>query len=254
MIALSFTVLLGLVVGSFLNVCIYRLPKGLSIITPSSFCPSCGKKLTPLELIPVMGYLLSTGKCRHCGGRISPIYPVVEVLTAALFCLICLKFSLTVEALKYFVLISLLIVVSFIDIETMEISDSITLTGTAFGLAFSFAGLGLKNSLLGAALGFSSIFLLSKLLKAIYGKDAIGDGDATILMMIGSFCGMAGVLFSFYLGFLIGGLVGLAFVVLRTKRLGDAVPFGPYLALGAVIFVLFQRQLIAVCLRMLNIY
>lgn len=242
-IASVFVFFLGLSVGSFLNVCIYRLPRGESIVNPPSRCPSCNARLGVLELVPILGYALSRGRCRHCGVRISVQYPLVEAATAAVFVALFLKFPSTVTVLSYMTLCSALIALAVIDLNSMEVPDSVTVGAGALGAFFSFLKGELAGSLLGAAFGFSVLFLLARLARIVYGREAMGDGDAMIAAMIGAYTGMAGVSVSLLAAFLTGGLAGMFMLISGLKKLGQEVPFGPMIAAGAFVYIFFGEEL-----------
>ena len=234
---LIFVILLGLAVGSFLNVCIYRLPKGLSIVYPPSSCPKCGKKLSLLDLIPVVGYVLLLGRCRNCKEEISFVYPLVEMLTAIFFALLYIKFSFSLDLLFYAIFASLLIVISFIDIETMEIPEVLIWIGCAFGILFSVLRADIVDSFIGAALGFSLIYLISKAAAWVLKREAMGEGDALLALMIGATLGGLGVLVSLYFAFLVGGVIAVVLLLLKKKNIGEEVPLGPMMAAGAMMFI-----------------
>ncbi len=235
-----FVFLLGLSIGSFLNVCIFRTPRGQSIVTPSSRCTSCGMELSVGDLIPVIGYIMLRGRCRGCGEKISVQYPLVELSTAILFTLLYFKFSLSLELIFYMVLVSALSVACLIDLNTMEIPDSVTIPGTMFAIVLSpFIGF-VPDSLLGAAFGFVFIYVLGRIAKLIYKREAVGEGDAMLFMMIGAYMGPVGVIQSLFLSFVVGGVVGLALILLKIKKFGDEVVFGPMAAAGTLMALFFM--------------
>ena len=237
-------VVLGLLVGSFLNVCIYRIPKGKSVIFPPSACPGCDKRLGPLELVPVLSYIFLRGKCRSCGVRISFRYAAVEMLTALLFWLCFWRFGLTPEMGFSIVFTSLLLIAVFIDIDTMELPDGISLACAAVGLIY---GITVKNSLLfsllGATAGFWLMYIIYKAGSAIYKKEAMGGGDIKLVAATGTFLGWQGTLFSVYLAFFLAFIILLPALLTGIKKRQDSVPFGPALAVGAMI-VLFWGSII----------
>lgn len=249
--ALFFILLLGLATGSFLNVCIGRLPRGQSIISPPSHCPNCGKRLSAADLIPVIGFILLEGRCRYCKVSISVQYPLVELLTASIFLLIYLKYSLSLETLSYAVFASFMIVASFIDLNTMEIPDLIAVLGAAFGLFFSLFTGSAINCLLAAALGFSTIHIISIIARLIFRREAVGEGDAYIAMMVGANLGSIGLFEALYLAALIGGAVALLLILLRKKGFGQEIPFVPIMGAASLAYLLFGCQLINWYLGML---
>ena len=230
----------GLLVGSFLNVCIYRIPKGKSIIFPPSSCPGCGKKLSAYELVPVLSFLLQRGRCRGCSGGISIRYPIVEVLTSFLFLLCFWRFGLGLELVFSVIFAGLLLTAVFIDFDTMELPDGISLLCSLLGLAY---GLIVKNSLifsvLGAATGFLLMYIIYKAGSMIYKKEAMGGGDIKLAAATGTFLGWQGVSFSIYLAFFLAFIVLLPALMTGIKKRQDSVPFGPALAAGAMIVLLW---------------
>lgn len=241
-IFLSFV--LGLMIGSFLNVCISRLPKDESIVFPASKCPRCAAPIKAYDNIPLLSYLLLGGKCRSCKEPISLKYPVVELLTGVLTMLFYARWGWN----PYWLAVSLsavyvLIIVSVIDFETMMISDLFPLLLLLLGLAGSpvspcFEGAWLSRlgqSALGAASGAGSIWLLAFAGKAIYKKEAVGEGDIFLMGGIGALCGWQGVLSSVILASFFGSAYGVTLLLMKRADRMSHMPFGPFLALGAVI-------------------
>ncbi|MFN4226771.1 MAG: prepilin peptidase [Candidatus Ratteibacteria bacterium] len=243
--------ILGLFFGSFANVCIYRLPKGKSIIYPGSFCPHCNKPIKWYDNIPVLSYIFLKGKCRNCQKTISPRYPAVELLTGILFLLIFKKFGLSVSTLIYIFLTLCLIIISFIDIDTFLISDVIVIPGIFIGLLISFLFPQIHNmdringflySFTGTILGGGILIFLGIIGKILFKKDAMGGGDVKLLGMIGAFLGWKSVFLTLFFGSLFGTLISLILILLGKKKIEDLVPFGPYLAIGAFISIFFKNN------------
>lgn len=258
--------LLGLIVGSFLNVVIHRLPRGESIVRPRSRCPRCRRPLPWYENLPVLSYLALRGRCRGCGGRISPRYPLVELLTAVLFSLLWLRLAavapgappgtLLVGFLGYAPFLGGLVAAAWIDLGHTILPDEITKPGMWLGplaaLLFPYVvrahftagrlgwgGLGAHaegflGSLLGMTVGAGLIWCVAVAGRWVFRKEAMGFGDVKFLGMIGAFLGPVPALLSFFLACLSGAVVGLLVYALRRRRY---MPFGPYLALGAVLMV-----------------
>ncbi len=246
---MSFIVFLfGAIVGSFLNVCIYRLPREKSIIFPRSFCPSCGKPIKYYDNIPIISYLYLMGKCRHCRARFSIKYPIVELITAALFTLLYIMTGLTVELPVMLLFVSILIVISFIDLEFQIIPDVLSIGGLVVGFFLSLVrtNFGILDSVYGIFLGGGILFAIAYLYQLLRKKEGMGGGDIKLLGMIGSFCGIKGVVFSLMSGSLIGTAVGVPLMFIKGKEEGTgyAIPFGPFLSLGALIFVLAGDRII----------
>lgn len=241
--------ILGLIFGSFANVCIYRLPKGKSIISPGSFCPHCNKSIKWYDNIPVISYILLKGKCRYCKKMISPRYLTVELLTGILFFLIYKKFGISSSTPIYIFLTLCLIIISFIDIDTFLISDIIVIPGIFIGIILSFLFpqihdmdkiSGVLYSLKGTLLGGGILIFLGFIGKLFFKKDAMGGGDVKLLSMIGAFLGWKSVFLTLFFGSLFGTLISLTLILLGKRKFDDYVPFGPYLALGALISIFFK--------------
>ncbi|MFA5097047.1 MAG: prepilin peptidase [Candidatus Margulisiibacteriota bacterium] len=230
----------GLLVGSFLNVCIYRLPRGGSVVFPPSSCVKCGRRLGPLELVPVLSWLLLRGKCAGCGVKISPRYPVVEGLTALLFCLCLWRFGLGIEFGFSIIFVCLLTAAAFIDLDTMELPDSVSLACAVLGL---FYGLAVKNSLLfsvyGAAAGFLMMYAIYRIGSLIYRKEAMGGGDVKLSAAAGALLGWQGIVLAVYLAFFSALLFLIPALISGVKKRQDKVPFGPAIAAGACAALLF---------------
>jgi leader peptidase (prepilin peptidase)/N-methyltransferase len=241
-----FIFVFGLCIGSFLNVCIYRLPASQSIVRPASRCPNCGRSIAFYDNIPLLSYLWLRGRCRHCGTKIALRYPIVEVLGGLFALATFIKFGLTLEALVYFVFIACLMVVTFIDLDHRIIPDIITLPGIPIFFAASFAvsSVGLKDSLLGILIGGGSLFLVAWIYSLLTKKDGMGGGDIKLLAMMGALMGWQGVLFTIFVSSLVGTLSGLVIMLQSHKGMKLAVPFGPFLAIGGITYIFFGAQLI----------
>jgi leader peptidase (prepilin peptidase)/N-methyltransferase len=241
--------LLGLAIGSFLNVCIWRIPRHQSIISPSSRCPSCNSPIRPLDNIPVLSYLLLGGRCRYCKERIALRYPLVEGLNAFLYILIYNRFGAGWHLPFYLVFVSSLIVITFIDLDFQIIPDSITLTGIPVGLvAGSFllpdpflrmSPLGMAPSVIGAAGGFGFFWAV-----AVLSRGGMGGGDVKMMGMVGALMGWKAVFLTTFLGSLAGSAVGVFLIMVKGKGRKSKVPFGPFLALGAVVSLLFGQEIL----------
>ena len=237
----------GLVIGSFLNVCIYRIPIGKSIVYPPSSCPSCNARIKWYDNIPVLSYIALSGKCRNCGSKISPIYPAVELLTGILTLLIFLKYGFSLRTCAFLIFSYALVAGSFIDIKHYIIPDSISLGLIAVGIAFSyFLPIGIKNSFIGAAGGFLLLYLVALLGQIIFKKEAMGGGDIKLLGGIGAFIGIKGVLFTLFFASFLGSIVGILLILIGKKDLTSRLPFGPYLSLSAVCYIFFGEYLIKI--------
>ena len=225
--------LVGACVGSFLNVCVYRWPAGLSVVRPRSRCSACGTPIRWYDNIPIVSWLVLRGRCRTCGVKISPQYALVELVTALIWVAAAVRFGLSWEALGVAFFLTLLLGIALTDLRTYIIPDEFTLGGLVVGILLSFAAGGItpQQSLLGALVGFGFLYLAAVLGEWWLKKEAMGGGDIKMMAMVGAFLGPMGAILSIFLGALVGTLVFLP-ISLRTKKL---VPFGIFLALGAAV-------------------
>lgn len=258
-----FAFIFGSVVGSFLNVCIYRLPREESIVFPPSHCPSCGKAVRFYHNIPIFGYLALRGKCADCGSRISPVYPLVEALAGVMAVAVLAKFGLTIEAAFYLALIYALITITFIDLEHMIIPNVITIPGILVGLVFGALAtdwgasrelmervgydLGgflillnevpFLDSVFGLLIGGGVLYIIAFLYVALRKREGMGMGDVKLLAMLGAFLGWEGVVFIMLISSVIGTAAGLLVIFRKKGDLKYALPFGPFLSIAAVIYI-----------------
>jgi leader peptidase (prepilin peptidase)/N-methyltransferase len=258
-----FIFILGAIAGSFLNVCIHRLPRDESIVSPPSHCPRCKTPLKPYDNVPIVSYLVLGGRCRSCRRRISPRYLVVELLTAVCFLTLSLMFAhalpMMVTALVF---VCSLIIVFFVDLEHQVIPDEISLGGIAFGIAVSIVypqlhettshGLALARSLEGLVTGGALFWLVRIIGGKVFKKEALGFGDVKLIAAIGALLGMPRILLTTFLAALIGSVIGLSLIAIGRAELGSRLPFGPFICLGAVISFLYGNQFIAWYLSLLR--
>jgi leader peptidase (prepilin peptidase)/N-methyltransferase len=239
----AYAALLGACVGSFLNVCIYRWPEGLSVIRPPSRCPGCETPIRCRDNLPVVGWLLLRGRCRSCGTRISIQYPLIELTTASLWVAAVLRHGFGWQALSSAVFFTLLLGIALTDARKYIIPDQFTLGGLVIGLALSLApgGISPKQAVLGAALGFTVLWVIAVLGEAVFRKPAMGGGDIKMMAMVGAFLAPPGVLLTIFLGALFGSLI-FGPISLKTGKL---VPFGIFLALGAGIAEPWGKAIVA---------
>jgi leader peptidase (prepilin peptidase)/N-methyltransferase len=239
-------ILFGAVIGSFLNVCIHRLPRKESVISPRSRCPECATPIAWYDNIPVFSYLWLRARCRVCGRGISWRYPLVEALNAAGYGLIIWRFGLSASALVYLVLWSALIVISFIDLDHMIIPDRITIPGIILGL-----GVGTLllphwwDSLLGLLVGGGILYFMAWISPYLFGKEGMGGGDIKLLAMIGAFLGWKPAILTIFFGGLLGAIVGLTLMGIRVIAREAYLPFGPFLALCAGVVILYGQEILA---------
>jgi leader peptidase (prepilin peptidase) / N-methyltransferase len=238
---------LGAIIGSFLNVCIYRLPREKSIVTPGSSCPHCEKPIAFYDNIPFFSYLILRGKCRQCGGKISARYAAVELLTAVLYAVLFSVYGLSLELAVALLFVTILIVVSFIDLDFRIIPDVLSLGGLLAGAGFSFFRgpvFNYADAFWGVLLGGGVLWAIAFTYELLRKREGMGGGDIKLLAMIGSFCGIKGVLFSLVSGSLLGSLVGIPLMIAKRADTKYALPFGPFLSFGAMLYVLTGDRLI----------
>lgn len=266
----------GLVVGSFLNVCIVRLPKGRSIVSPPSHCPQCQERIKWYDNIPVLSFFILRGRCRSCGRRISWRYPLVELMNGLFYTWIYTEFGPGGEMLLIMALCSALIVITFIDLDHQIIPDVITLPGMLAGLAlgpffmtplldplpFGLAGVfphagpyaaGLLNSFIGLVTGGAPLFIIGWLWEKLRNVEAMGGGDVKLMAMVGSLLGWKGSLLTIMLGALTGSLAGMILIISKRLSMNRVIPFGPFLALGAVITAFYGHEIVYWYLGLLRI-
>ncbi len=245
MLGLAFF-LFGLIIGSFINVCIYRLPRNESVVFPPSSCTKCKNKIRPWDNIPVISFLLLRGKCRFCRTPISSKYPLVELLHGIGFLFIFHEFGLSFQTPIYLLFFSSLVAVIFIDLSHQIIPDVITLPGIVIGVlaASTILPPGLLNSLIGLLLGGGLFYLVAVLSLAILKKEGMGGGDIKLIAMIGAFLGWQAVLLTIFLAALSGSIVGVSMILMKGRNRADLIPFGPYLALGAMTTLFWGRGIL----------
>lgn len=241
---------LGLIIGSFLNVCIFRLPKQVSIAASRSACPACGTPLKPWDLIPMLSYVFLGGKCRYCKAKISVQYPLVETLTGALYLLLYLRFGLVWPLPVYLALVSLLIVISAIDISHMEIPDGLIVAGLIVGGVQLIASIftphfGAWHSyVIGFFAGGLPLLLIALVCTYALKKDAMGGGDIKLMAFCGLIISWKLVITAYLISVVAGAVFGLVLMALNKRKSSDAIPFGPFLSLGVILSVFFGDALI----------
>ena len=240
-------VIFGLVIGSFLNVCICRIANEESIAFPPSHCTNCGYELKAKDLIPVLSYIFLGGKCRSCKEKISIQYPIVEILNAILYIAIYLKFGFTLNLFKFCLFASLLIVIGFIDFKTKYVYNSTVVFGVVSGILFAvLEWMETKsipwNYVAGAFIGFGIIYLIVILTRGM------GEGDIDIALICGLFLGIKGILVTLFLAIILGGIVATIILIFKLKERKAEIAFGPYLAIGGIIACLYGSRLIDIYL------
>lgn len=256
---------LGLLIGSFLNVCIYRIPNNESIVVNPSHCMKCGHRLTALDLIPVLSFVFLRGKCRHCGDKISPRYAIVELLTSLTFVLLFHKYNLSVDFFASAYLMSILIVVFFIDLDYMIIPDGLVIAGLIGGGVLFIYNIfkpveiygdrSWWNPLLGGIIGFGLLLLIGIVGNAVYKtEDAMGGGDIKIFAPIGIFLGWKMTSIALLASFLFGGIIGFVLILLKGREKRQTYAFGPFIVMGTFVTYLFGWDILNWYLGTLNIY
>lgn len=245
---------LGCIIGSFLNVCIYRIPEGLSIVAPPSSCPHCAHRIRWNENIPVISYLFLRGKCSSCNTHISLRYPAIEALTGVMFALVLYSFGFSHATLVYWLLCAALIVISFIDLDHQIIPDVISLPGILIGFLCSFfiPWISWVDSLLGIIAGGGSLFLIAWLYEKLAKREGMGGGDIKLLAMLGAFLGWKAVLPVIFLSSLCGTLIGVPIMLLQKEDSRFAIPFGPFLNFAALIYLFWGPGLVSWYLTFLS--
>lgn len=235
--------IIGVVIGSFLNVCIYRIPKDESIAFPPSHCTNCKHNLNSFDLIPIISFILLGGKCRYCNEKVSPRYPIIEAVNSILYLLIYLKFGLTMLALKYVILVSILIVIGMIDYDTQFVFTKTTIFGGIVGIIFIIIQMiayknGVFDLILGGLIGFTIIGLI------VFLTRGMGEGDIEIAVVCGLFLGSKGILLGLFLAIVIGGIAGLIILALKLKTAKEKIAFGPFIAIGSLISMLWGVEIL----------
>ncbi len=264
----AFCFVFGLVIGSFLNVCIRRLPEGRSIVRPGSHCPACGVSIRFYDNIPLLSYVLLRGRCRNCAARISPLYPGVELAAGVLFLLGYLLYGLSWPLVKNLLFFSLLLVLIFTDLLERTLPDPITIGGAAAGAALSFlaptgdgtalwlcyrlfaypppaAALHLTDSLLGAGIGAGVLWLVGTAYLRLRGREGLGFGDVKMMLLVGAFLGLKRTFLTVLFGSLLGSMVGILFIKLARKDARNyELPFGSFLGLAAMLVTFYGTAIL----------
>ncbi len=234
-------------IGSFLNVCIYRLPLDISIFSPSrSFCPHCRKQVKAYDNIPLLSFFLLGGKCRRCEGKISWRYPLVEALTGFVALALYWKYGLSASFFSLFVLSAALIVITFIDLDHRIIPDVISIPGVVIGflLAIFLPMVSIRDSIIGLLAGGGSLYLVAFLYEKLTRREGMGGGDVKLLAMIGAWLGWKAIPFTLFFSSLSGTLIGGGIILLYKEGRHYAIPFGPFLALSALVYIFFGPEII----------
>ncbi len=234
----------GAAVGSFLNVCIYRIPEDKSVVRPPSSCPRCGHPIRAYDNIPILSFFLLRGKCRDCGEGISSRYPIIEAITGLFLLALYLKYGLSLKLLALFAFGAALILISFIDLDHQIIPDIITLPGIPIGFLAAVFVLqtGYIDSLLGIVLGGGVLYLVSTGYRLLTKRTGMGFGDVKLLAMIGAFLGWKSILFVLFISSFLGSLVGISIILIKKGNMKYAIPYGPFLSLAAIAYLFWGQR------------
>ena len=240
-----YSVLFGLCLGSFANVCIYRIPLNKSIVHPPSSCPQCGGRIRYYDNIPVISYLFLLGRCRQCKASVSWRYPLVEILMTLLSLALFIRFGYHPQYFLFLLFAGTLLTLSFIDLDHKILPDVLTLPGIAVGWAVSFlpGGISWLDSLIGLVSGGGALYLVATLYARITGREGLGGGDMKLLAMIGAWLGWISLPLIVLMSSLSGAVIGSVFILVGGKSVRTQIPFGPFLSLGALSYLFFGREI-----------
>lgn len=236
---------IGLQIGSFCNVVVHRLPRDIPLSLPSSHCPHCEIDIAWFDNIPLFSWLSLSGKCRYCRGSISVRYPILELSMAVMWGAIVylMRDAPVVFIIESIIFVSMLWVLSIIDIETMLLPNKITFPGIAIGLGFSYYLGNIESAIIGAFAGYWSFWLIAKVYFLIKGHEGMGQGDFKLLAMLGAFMGWQALPFIIFISSFVGAIIGSVMLILAKRGMGTEVPYGPYLALAGVIQFFFGTEI-----------
>lgn len=238
-----FISIIGMIVGSFLNVCIYRISREESILYPQSHCGICNNRLKPMDLIPLISYIFLRGKCRYCGEKIPLRYPIIEIFNCILYLIVYWKCGFSILTVKFCILASLLIVIGLIDYSTQDVYTSTTLFGLVIGLIFIAIQYfiykeSVSNLFIGGLIG---ILLIGSI---VFFTKGMGEGDIEIAGVCGLFLGVKGIFLALFLGIMLCGLLGIIILISKFKNAEDRIAFGPFIGIGTMICVLGGNEII----------
>lgn len=236
--------LFGLVFGSFANVCVHRIPQGLSVITPRSRCPSCGTEIAWYDNIPLVSWILLAGKCRSCKTPISIRYPILELVMGLSWAGLAWRYGMTPLFAQALVLATLLWILTLIDLETFLLPNVLTLPGIVIGLGFSWYFGFIWDALIGVVAGYGVFWVIARLFLLVTGREGMGYGDFKLLAMLGAFMGWQALPFIVFTSSLVGAVIGSIFLLLSRKGLRAEIPFGPYLAVTGMIWFVWGSDIL----------
>lgn len=229
----------GLLIGSFLNVCIYRIPSRISIVKPPSSCGSCGHRLSFTDMIPVANYITNKGKCRYCGTSYSVQYPLIELLNGLMYVFVYIKLGLTINTVLYGLLISILITLSIIDLKHKIIPDSLNIAGLIIGIIYIIINKGILKSIIGSFIGLVLFLAIAVI------TNAMGGGDIKLMTVLGLIFGIKGVLFITLFSFILGAVISVGLLILKIQSRKDEIPFGPFISLASLIYIFYGTEIIS---------
>ena len=240
--------ILGLLIGSFLNVCIYRIPKGESIAFPPSHCSACGNNIKSYDLIPVLSWVLLRGKCRSCNEKISIRYPLIEITSAILFVLTYFQYGETIYLVRYLILIPFLVVIAMIDYDTMEVYTTTAWIAIALGVVLLgvnfYLGQHVATYIYGGLLGAGIITFIILSSKLILGQEGMGWGDAEICGLCGLFLGFKLTFLMMFFSFIIGGVIGVYLLKVKNKNGRSEMPFGPSIIMATFLVIIWGNKIL----------
>ncbi len=234
----------GLIFGSFANVCVHRIPLRLSVVTPGSRCPSCERAIVWYDNIPLLSWLFLSGKCRYCKTKISMRYPVLELLMGISWAGLAWHFGLSMMLLQALLLVSLLWVLTLIDLETGLLPNVLTFPGIGIGLMFAYGFGYLQDAVIGAVVGYGAFWIIARLFLLITGREGMGYGDFKLLAMLGAFMGWQALPFIVFVSSFVGAVVGSIILLVAKKHMRAEIPFGPYLAAAGMIWFLWGADIL----------
>lgn len=234
--------LLGLLMGSFFNVCIYRIPKGQSIAYPPSHCFNCNKNIKWYDLVPVFSYLFLKGKCRYCKEKVSIQYPIIELFTGLIYLMIYIKYGITLNALKYIILSSFFIIIGVIDFNTTDIYDITILIPGVIGIMFLAYEYHLGFSIKGHILGVITVLIFIGIL--VFILKGMASGDLEMYLIVAIYMGFSKTILVLFLSIIIGAIIGIILILCKVKKRKDYIPFGPYITIATIITILYGHNII----------
>lgn len=257
---LYFTIIsfiMGTIFGSFYNVCIYRIPNKQSVANPPSHCYKCENRLKPIDLIPILSWIFLKGKCRYCGTKVSSRYAIVEAITGLLFALTYISFGYSFKTIYYMILISILIIITFIDIDHFIIPDEIIILGSIIAIIVNLLGYGTGfiDGIKGALFAGGGVLIVISAIEFIVKKEVMGGGDIKLYAMLGLFFGTKLALLTILLSIYVGGAYGIIFIIynkIKKKEANTMIPFGPFISIAAIISMLWGNNIIDFYIKIIS--